>query len=208
MGAPCWLWWFQGEAFLAANQPRPAEVLIVEGWIGFDGIQAAKLEFESGGYLYAVATGGLSGNSRDRRRWSFAAEADKKLLLLGLPPDRIMVATPIESEEHRTFETALAVKRALQARGVQPKDVNVITLGVHARRSRLVLAKVLGPAVDVGVIAWTPPGYFAGPWWRSSDRAQDLMKETVGYLFELLLNSGRTSNSRAGSAPVAVGGKP
>jgi hypothetical protein len=41
------------------------------------------------------------------------------------------------------------------------------------------------------VISWTPPSYASEPWWRSSERAGDLLKESVGFALEALLNSGR-----------------
>ena len=46
--------------------------------------------------------------------------------------------------------------------------------------------------MKVGVVSWIPSDYQALPWWRSSDRAEDLLTET-GYLYEFLLNSGRGS---------------
>jgi hypothetical protein len=89
----------------------------------------------------------------------------------------------------------VAVWRALQTIGIQPKVINVFTLGPHAQRSRLVFAKAGGQGTKVGVIAWTPPGDQALPWSRSSDRTKALLTETAAYLFEALLNSGRAPNS-------------
>jgi len=59
----------------------------------------------------------------------------------------------------------------------------------------LIFAKAFSPHTRVGVISWTPKDFSAGPWWKSSDRAEDMIKETVGYAYELLLNSGRWSNA-------------
>ena len=84
--------------------------------------------------------------------------------------------------------------RKLQSLSIKPKSINIFTLGPHARRSRLVFAKVEGSETRVGVISWTPSCNQAGPWWRRSTRAKELLTETVGYLFEALLNSGRSPN--------------
>ena len=196
------LWWFQGESFLSGTRRLPAEVLVVEGWIGPQGIREAHREFERGGYQYIVASGGLSGERWNERRWSYAAEAAKVLLSCGIPPDRIVVATPPVTEGQRTFEEAEAAWRALRARSIHPKALNVFTMGAHARRSRLVFAKVFGPGTDVGVIAWIPHDYEPGAWWHSSERASDFVKETVAFAFEALLNSGRGFHSRPESAPT------
>jgi|SRR6516162_8027551 len=190
-------WWSRfGEAFLSLTERVPAEVLVVEGWIGRDGVRAAEVEFEQRAYQYVVASGGMTSvKSWEPPGRSYAEMAGEELLRLGVPKDRIIVAPPRDTETHRTYESAVAVWRALQTRGIQPKMINVFTLGPHARRSRLVFAKTGGQGTKVGVIAWTPPGDEALPWWRSSERTKALLGETAAYLFEALLDSGRAPNS-------------
>jgi hypothetical protein len=65
----------------------------------------------------------------------------------------------------------------------------------------VVFAKVNSHGAKIGVIAWLPPEYKMEPWWRSSERSKELLEETRGYLYEVLLNSGRHSNSSLESAP-------
>ena len=192
---PILLWVFIGEAFLSRTVREPADVLVVEGWIGSAGTRVAKREFESGGYRYIVTSSGLSGENWNPRRWNYALEAEQQLLGSGIPRDRVMAAVPRDVETHRTFESAAAVWRTLQARAIQPRSITVFTRGAHARRSRLVFARIFGSSTPVGVISWMPTGAKTGAWWESSQRAGDMLKETVGYLFELILNSGRPSNS-------------
>ena len=200
-GIPAVIWGFLGERFLSLTARQPAEVLVVEGWIGLDGMRAAKEEFDRGGYRYAVTAGALTSNRWNVQRWNYATEARKLLLRAGVPADQVIEAPALETEAQRTFEAALAVSHVLTARGLRAATVNVFTLGAHARRSRLVFAKVLSPGTEVGCVAWIPAVYGTEPWWRSSERAEDLLKETVGYGFELFLNSGRLSNSPAPKEP-------
>jgi len=174
---------------------------VVEGWIGLEGIREADLEFERGGYQYIVATSGLSEERWSERRYNFAAEAAKILLNSGIPRARVIVAAPLVTEGQRTYEAAEAVSRAMRDRNIRPKALNVFTMGVHARRSRLVYAKVFRPDTQVGVIAWIPRDYEPGIWWHSSERAGEFLKETVAYAFEALLNSGRAFQSRPDSTP-------
>jgi len=200
-------WWFVcGESFLSLTRRLPAELLVVEGWIGRDGVRAAEVEFEQRGYQYVVATGGIaSAKGWEAPGLSYAEATGRELIRLGVAKDRIIVAPAKGTETHRTYESAVAVWRALQTRGIQPKAINVFTLGPHARRSCLVFAKTEGPGTKVGVIAWTPSADEAVPWWRSSDRAKALLAETAGFLYEALLNSGRGFSSRVGGTrPEAV----
>jgi uncharacterized SAM-binding protein YcdF (DUF218 family) len=188
-------WLNYGESFLASTHRVPADVLVVEGWIGREGIRAAVAEFKHGGYQKIVSSGGLTSGLWEDQPASFAEMAAREMIRLHVPKEKIIVATADYTESHRTFESAIAVSRALRNANALPAAVNVFTLGPHARRSALVFAKVLGPETKVGVIGWLPPDYKTEPWWRSSERSRELLEETLGYLFEVLLNSGRRSNA-------------
>ena len=189
---PAVVWCFCGEGILALTDRQPADVLVVEGWIGTEGIRAAYNEYVVGGYKSVVATGGLTGERWNARRWNYANEAAEQLIRLGVPQDRLLVAPARNTEAQRTFEMAVAARNSVGLAAIH--SINVFTRGAHARRSRLVFEKVFGPEIPVGVISWKPPTFSDEPWWRSSDRAEDLIKETVGYVFERLANSGRGSN--------------
>jgi uncharacterized SAM-binding protein YcdF (DUF218 family) len=192
---PVW-WCFDGESFLSLTQRRPAEVLVVDGSIGPDGVRAAAAEFAQGGYKYVVASGGVTKSEGwQEGGWSYAEGAQHQLIRSGVAEARIVVVTTMEVEQQLIFESAVAVSRALRSKGIHPKNVNVFTFGPHARRSRLVFAKVYHPETKVGVISWVPSNWEMVPWWHSSDRARDLLTETAGYLYEAGFNSGRLSNS-------------
>jgi len=186
------VWWgFRGEEFLGPTEPLRAEILVVEGWIGLDGLDAAREEFVRGGYRYLVTAGGPSGHRWDRRRWNFAESAAVALVNSGMPADFVIAAPATASPEQRTYESAMAVRAMLESRGLKPEAINVMTMASHTRRSRLVFAKVFNGRAKVGSVAWWPREYTGEPWWRSSERASDLLKETAGYAFELFFSSGR-----------------
>jgi hypothetical protein len=175
--------------------------LVVEGWIGLEGMRDAAQEFADGKYNLIVTTGGLTGERWNVERWNYAEMAAKELRRLGVAPDHILVARAREIESQRTFEAASAARRTLKSNNLEPATINIMTRGPHARRSRLIYAKVFGPHTKVGVISWIPVSERSTPWWGSTDRASDLIKESVAYPFELILNSGRTSNSPGSEKP-------
>jgi hypothetical protein len=190
---PVMVWTLLGENFLSTTTRLPAEVLIVEGWTHEDGADAAAAEFTrpSEHYQYIVAAGGLTGEHWFRARWSDVDIIHKELQHIGIT-DRVFIgAQAPDVESQRTYQTALTAVRVLEQRGIHPATVNILTRGVHARRSRLVYAKAFGPQTRVGVIAWTPPGFDSGHWWSSSERAIDFIKESVGYFYEAFFSSGR-----------------
>lgn len=196
-GFPSIWWGVRAESFFSLTDRLPAEILLVEGWVGSEGVSAAKAEFEHGGYQYIITSGGPMNNRWASQRRNYATESRDLLVRLGVPADRVIEAPAPNKESHRTFEAALAVQEVMRSHNLHPASVNIFTFGVHSRRSRLVFAKTLSPPTKVGAIAWIPAGYGDDFWWKSSERSLNLIKETVGYPFEFLLNSGRRSNRAA-----------
>jgi len=192
--SPLAYWFYFGESFLASTRRLPdARILVVEGWIGPEGLRAAKEEFDTHNYEYIVTSGGETiSEGWERGGWNYARGAEKELVRLGIPSEEIISAPSKDTETGRTYRSAVAVIATLKERGISPKSINVFTWGAHAQRSRLVYAKAVGPKIPVGVIAWHSVEFNEKlPWWRSSDRARDLIAESSGYFYELLLNSGR-----------------
>ena len=188
-----WAWF--GEAFLSRSERLPADTLVVESWIQPDGLHAAAAEYRSGNYRHLVVTGGLTGTKGMLRRRSYVALAERELVEAGIAKETIIPAPMPDVDNQRTYEMALAVRRALEERDVHPAAVNVFTAGAHARRSQLVYRKVFGSNVSVGVISWSATERSARRgWWTSSARTLELFKETLGYTYELLFSSGRSSS--------------
>src|SRR5260370_41433001 len=107
-----------GESFFSLTHRLPAEVLVVEGWIGNDGLRNAAVEFERGAYQYIVATGG---QTEDRRSPSnYADLAGQELTRLGVPQGNIIIAPTAEIGHKRTFKSAVAAWRALQVNAIRP----------------------------------------------------------------------------------------
>jgi hypothetical protein len=194
LGGPIALWTFTGEKFLCRTERVPAKILVVEGWVGVEGFHAAKAEFDQHGYDLVVTSGGNSLERWSEHQWNYAVEAAEALVRFGVPASKVIAAPAASTTSGRTFESALAVRQILVEKHIAPDGVNIFSLGAHARRSRLVFAKVLGSQFHVGMISWIPANYPRGPWWASSERALDFIKETIGWWFEILLNSGRFSN--------------
>jgi hypothetical protein len=191
------VWWFLcGESFLSLTDRLPAEVLVVEGWIGASGVRAAAAEFRRGGYRYVVATGSQPDDDRGWQEpgWSYAQGAANELARSGIPMEKIIVAPARNTERRRTYESAVAVSRKLRSLSIDPKYLNVFTWGPHARRSRLVFEKVYAQHTGVGVVSWIPLAHADERWWLSSEGAKDFLTESAGYLFELFFNSGRSTN--------------
>ncbi|MFT3781749.1 MAG: hypothetical protein QM790_06990 [Nibricoccus sp.] len=190
--APFVYWFFRGEKLLSLTDRKQADILVVEGWMHELALFAAAREFETGGYKFIIATGEYTAEAGSPYRWSYSDIAEKTLRRAGVPADKIIRVPAEYVNNRRTFTTASIVRRYLEEQ-LHKKEatLNVFAFGAHARRSRLVYKKALGDHFTVGVVSWRPAEDFLTPWWKSSERAKDLLVETFGWFFELLFNSGR-----------------
>jgi hypothetical protein len=80
----------------------------------------------------------------------------------------------------------VALKDWLHSHGVTETNFNVISLGPHSRRSRLLFEKALGRDCRVGVTTVEEEGYDARRWWQSSEGVRTVLDEMIAYWYARL----------------------
>jgi len=171
--------------FLAVNEPVNGEYLAVEGWMPAFAYRRAAELYRSRGYLKVIAVGAVpdsevsNGTPRE-----FAAVGS--LVAAGIPESAIVQAMGGQVHQDRTFHSALNVRKWLRSEGIESARIDVLTLGAHARRSRLMFAAALGPQVQVGVIAVPDPRFDLAHWWRTSEGVRSVIGETIAYVYARL----------------------
>jgi hypothetical protein len=183
-------WWIWGESFLSHTHREVAEILVLEGWIGRESLPTVIEEFDRYGYKWLLVTGGLTGHVWSQNRESTTEYVRRELAKLRFPESKLLLAPSAEVDNQRTYAAAVAVRRKLETENLADGSINVISRGVHARRTFSVFRKVFRGSNKVGIIAWNPYAG-TGPWWRSSTRAKELLDETVSYALEVMVSSGR-----------------
>ena len=200
-------------SFFAVTHRVQSDVLVVEGWVHPYAIRAAVEEFRTGSYQRVFTTGGpvvgRGGYVNDfQTEASVGAELLKKE---GLPPAALqMVPTRVLGRD-RTYGSAVALKNWFRADNLQMRSLNIITEGAHARRTRLLFEKALGPDVEVGVISISSPDFDAAHWWDYSEGVEDVVQEALGYLYaKFLFHRPRqgTSTSAGASQPLQKADRP
>lgn len=96
----------------------------------------------------------------------------------GIPADRTVAVPATVNGLGRTLANARAFAARAQADGLSAVDL--ISLGVHARRSQRVYQDACGSALHVGVRALDDPDTPRNGWWRSSLGIVRVLKELVG----------------------------
>jgi hypothetical protein len=199
--APVVFWWLGAERFFCETSRVRADILVVEVWVGTEALRGAAEEFRVGGYRWIVTTGGYSDDRWSGQRASYPEMARDELILAGVPKERILVVPARNEHGRRTHAAATAAWGSLRESGETAKGINVFTLGSHARRSRLIFGRTAPSGTKVGVIACVPKNYAKEPWWKSSDRSEDLIKETVAFAIEVF-KVGGWFDTPASSSPV------
>lgn len=78
------------------------------------------------------------------------------------------------------------MKERLAALGIRAEGMNIFTAGVHARRSRMVYARVFAELDPIGVVAYPPDSYDPDGWWKSSEGFKSVLDESLSLTYEWL----------------------
>ena len=168
--------------FLAVTSPVGGQFLIVEGWMPTYAYREAAAQFHKGNYRKVIAVGVTqedAGMERDLPE-HFGSE---RLIQFGVSSDLVVTTSSEEVYRDRTFHSAMAVKEWLKQQGLRTTSIDVVTLGPHARRSRLLYEKALGDEVAVGVISLEDRWFDPDHWWRSSAGVRSVVDESIAYLY-------------------------
>lgn len=97
--------------------------------------------------------GSLGGNNRIINDFRSHSELMRNNLInYGIDPQKIIAVTGKRTKVNRTLNGALAFRRWLKTSDSDVAGINIVTLGIHARRTWLTYRKVLNNVCPVGVI--------------------------------------------------------
>jgi uncharacterized SAM-binding protein YcdF (DUF218 family) len=188
--------------YLAVTDRVDADVLVVEGWVHPYAIQASMEEFKRGSYQRIFTTGGpVVGKGGYINDYQTSASVGADLLKqAGAPEERVQMIPSHVNGRDRTYSSAVALQDWLGDHNLRPRAINIVTEGAHARRTRLLFQRALGPNVAVGVISIPSPDFDAKRWWYYSEGVEDVIEEGIGYLYAISL-SGTEETSKPKSNP-------
>jgi uncharacterized SAM-binding protein YcdF (DUF218 family) len=182
------IWVLNIQSFLAPTQREDAKILVVEGWVNRYAINAAVAEFQAGHYEKIYTTGGpvvgsVGHSNNSDTVASFAADL---LVKAGMPEKLVQIVPSNVSGRDRTYNSALALRAWFGTNGLAGRNFNVLTVDVHARRTRLLFQEAFGSEAAVGIIAVPDPDYDAKRWWRYSEGVREILGESIAYLYAVI----------------------
>lgn len=169
--------------FLSVSDPVPGGFLVVEGWAADYALAEAITEFRRHPYerLYVTGVPIEKGApfSEHQTYAEFGAATIRRI-----DPDISRFVTPVPApfvRQDRTYTTAVALKNWSAAQGRMPDRITVVSVGPHARRTRLLYLKVFGENVKIGVIAAEDQSFDPHRWWGSSPGVRTVLGELFAY---------------------------
>jgi hypothetical protein len=174
--------------FLAVSDPISGGGLVAEGWMPDYAMEQVIAEFRRNPYTKIYVTGGPIERGRLLQNYRTSAEAGAAMLVkLGLNADAVRPIPAPRTRKDRTYISAIALRNWFLRYGVRERTLTVISLGVHARRSRALFQTAIGSSVRVGVLAIEDRSYDPSRWWRSSEGFRTVTDEVIAYLYAKLL---------------------
>jgi hypothetical protein len=173
--------------FLAQNAPLQSSVLVVEGHVPDYVLDSTIVVFrkQAGRLLFTTGIPIRHGSYLSSFH-NYADVSRSSLLTLGMDSTQVISAPGRPQKKDRTFVSALALKAKLQQHGILSGSLDLITCGSHARRSRMMYQKALGPAYRVGVYSFSDEDFDPHAWWRSSYGMRAVVYEGLAFLYAAL----------------------
>lgn len=173
--------------FLSVHKPLNGDVLLLDGQMPDYAIEEAIKIFNKGNYEFIVTTGGRIASGYYIADIKTMAELNKATFLrLGFPKNKTIALPTGNFVTNRTYHSALTSKKWLLKNNTSFRKVDILAIGAHARRSRLLFKKALGEDFEVGIIRVKHPGYHSSIWWKSSIGSRVIISETIAFTYAKL----------------------
>jgi hypothetical protein len=174
-------------SFLSKTEPIDTQVMVVEGWMPVFALEKAAKEFTQKKYSLVFSTGiPIDKGYFCWREKTFADMGATTMRHLGIDSQAVIAVPGLDSKVDRTFASACALKHWIDSTGKRICAINVISLGPHSRRSRLLFQKALGKKIKVGIVSYPDETYDPRRWWASSNGFKTIIDETVSYAYTKL----------------------
>jgi uncharacterized SAM-binding protein YcdF (DUF218 family) len=175
-------------SFLAPSHPLGSGVLVVEGWAPDYALSAAASNFKQGNYQKLFVTGGPIENGGPLIAYKTYAQLGAAILMtMGVDTNSVQAVPAPKVKQDRTYTSARALKAYLREHGGLPKQLDLITVGPHARRSWLLFRKAFGEQTKVGITSVPEIEYDSGKWWHYSNGVRSIIGELLAYCYARVL---------------------
>lgn len=185
---------FRLHSYLSLNIPIHSEILVIEGWLDYDYLPIVLEEFNRNNYDRIVVVGNTHYSSKGSCIDGNQSNAELKARQLSLLSNHTLDVVVVNSKyvtKNQTFNYMVCFKNWLVKEIPDIKSVNLFSASVHARKSYILLRRVLPHSIKVGVISAPPLRYNKNYWWLSKRGILLVFKNAISLLDAVLFDNCR-----------------
>jgi hypothetical protein len=183
-----WLFSRFAYSFFALTERVPARILVVEGWIPDYAFQLAVKEVQQGKIDRVYVTGIPLDYGAPLSAYRTYAEVGAAILVgMGLDTNQVVAVPAQRVKQDRTYMSAVYLARYFQEQQVPENAFNIISMGAHARRSRMLFRKAFGDGFEIGVISVPYLDFDPKRWYTTSAGVRGVISEVLAYGYARLL---------------------
>jgi len=171
--------------YLALQQPVNKGILVVEGWVSEQTLLQAIHAYKTNPYQQIITTGGLIKRRQQREYKSYADSAAAFLLKNGINKSEVTSLPTPDSAQNRTFLSAVIVRDWLIKQKNKTQYINVVSEGVHARRTLILYQMAFANKLNIGIMAGEPEEYSLDSWWGASAGVKTVISELIGLAWSM-----------------------
>ena len=173
--------------FLSQNKPVNGKILVIDGYIPDYSVKKAISIFNAGNYDLVITTGGDIASGFYLSEIHSMAELTKKVLIkLEFDSTKIIAISTGTVLKNRTLTSGIALKSYLSQNKLNQSKIDLIAIGCHSRRTKLLFAHALGEKYEVGIISIPDETYNRKKWWNSSKGVRTVISETIAYFYSYI----------------------
>jgi len=171
--------------FLSKETKLDAKIMVLEGYVPDYAYETVIEIFYRENYELIIATG----TSYDQGFYISGIETAAELIALslrnlGFDTTKVrMVPVPSGTHVNRTYNSALVTFNFLRNYYPETKSINIVSQGVHSRRSLYLFKKVYEPQIMVGNIVIPDIAYTKRDWYKTSRGFRNVTNEAIAYIF-------------------------
>ncbi len=153
---------------------------------GFDGEDRNLFVYSiiiDGEQIVAGKSNSLITNSENRFTTGFASKAEVTLNYLkaiGMEPKSSHTVSFTPARENQTYAAAMEFRKWIVKTDIQ--SFNIVSAGVHSRRTWITYKSVLGDSFEIGIVSLETEKYGKNSWWQSVRGIGMMIDELFSYI--------------------------
>ncbi len=170
--------------YLSVNEPVKAETMIIEGWVDNLALKDALNYYQKHHFKHLVVTGQPVTQWHDYVKFKNTAEGATAILRsYGFKDSIYQAVIPRTVYIDRTYNTAIASRIVFEQHPQWEHCFDIFSVGVHARRTRLMFKRAFGNEYRIGILADVDRTFDPAHWWRSSKGFRNVSNEFVAFTY-------------------------